>query len=146
MSFFFSAMMSIVSSGRFFRPGQKFGEVVVDAARAEIGLPPEGGPHIPYPVGLSPRKFNEGKDKVFRLVEGIENFVPGDGDGLSAGDPPLDLKKAQPAPDRVPAFYIVAETVKFPVDGFKSEARSVSMTIARARAAAACVSAVCPSP
>src|SRR6202040_3175500 len=74
-----------------------------------------------HTMGISIQKLDYGEDKIFGLVQGVENFVLGDSDGGSAGDAALYFQKAQAASIHVAAFDVVAEFFEFAVSGFETE-------------------------
>ena len=74
-----------------------------------------------HTMGISIKKLDYGEDKIFGLVQGVENFVFGDSDGRSPGDAALYFEKTQSASIHVAAFDVVAEFFKFSVGRFETE-------------------------
>ena len=67
------------------------------------------------------KKLDNGKNKVVRLVERIENLVAGNGDGWGTGNAPLHFNKTQFACSGNATFDVVAKLFKFPIGGVKTE-------------------------
>ena len=59
---------------------EQVGKVVVDARDPEIRLTLERPPHIVDPVRILIQKLDDGENKILGLVEGVKNFILGDGD------------------------------------------------------------------
>ena len=80
-------------SYRVFSPLQKFAKVVIDARDSEIRLTLEGPTHVVHAVRIPFQELDDGEDKILGLVEGVENFVLGDGNRRGARDAALHFQK-----------------------------------------------------
>ena len=72
---------------------KQLGKVVIDARDPEIRLTLEGPTHVVHAVRIAIQELDDGEDKILGLVEGVENFVLGDGDGRGARDAALHFQK-----------------------------------------------------
>src|ERR1700730_16496865 len=74
-----------------------------------------------HTMGISIKKLDDGEDKIFGLVQGVENFVFGDSDGRSPRDPALYFEKTQSASIHVAAFDVGAGFFDCAVGRFEAE-------------------------
>ncbi len=58
-------------SSRLLRTVQQITEIVIHARHTEIRLPLEGVPQVMDPMGAIPKELHDGKDEIFRFVEGV---------------------------------------------------------------------------
>src|SRR5690606_23421661 len=103
------------------RAGEEFGEVVVDAGDAEVGLAAEGTAQVVDAVPVAVEEFDEGEYVVVGLVEAVEDLVFGDCDRVGAGDAAFDFDEAQLAGGGVAALDVVAEFFVLAVYGLVAE-------------------------
>ena len=90
-------------------------------------------------MALVIEELDQRQNEVLGLVEASQNLVLGDRDRGGAGDAAFYLDEPQ-TPRAGPALDVVAQMLELTIGGIEAELRSMSMTIARARAAAAIVS------
>jgi hypothetical protein len=74
---------------------EQFGKIIIDAGHAEIRFLLEGAAKIVDPVAVISHEFHNGQDKIIGFVEGIKDFIAGDGEGPGAADASFDLDKPE---------------------------------------------------
>jgi len=90
---------------------EQFGKIIIDAGHAEIRFLLEGAAKIVDPVAVISHEFHSGQDKIIGFVEGIKDFIAGDGEGPGAADASFDLDKPEFPGVWDSAFNVIAPVI-----------------------------------